>query len=255
MFQNFTMRRGIMLILLLQGALAGLMLLSQLEAHGITLVSPKGPDTLAPISPGDQVRRFTPRNPGNLDFTDEPTFALPETPGERLQFSEITDPDLGPLILLSGPIEDGDALRFRGFIAGLGGEIPPIALHSPGGLVKEAIAIGERVRQLNLNTLVLPGAYCFSSCPYILAGGVERIVSLRGAVGLHQHYYEAPGYLPAFLAVEDIQIGQGKTMEHLMAMGVAAEVMLHSLRTRPDEIYVLVEEELMESRLATSVWD
>ena len=40
-------------------------------------------------------------------------------------------------------------------------------------------------------------------------------------------------------------------MEFLIEMGVEPSVMLHSLNTPPDEIYVLVEEELIESRLAT----
>lgn len=45
-----------------------------------------------------------------------------------------------------------------------------------------------RVREVELTSAVLAGAMCVSSCPYILAGGEERIVSLRGIVGMHQHY-------------------------------------------------------------------
>jgi len=94
---------------------------------------------------------------------------------------------------------------------------------------------------------------CLSSCPYVIAGGVERRVSLAGAVGLHQHYYEAPGYMPVFFAVEDIQFSQGETMGYLIEMGIDPGVMVHGLKTPPNDIYVLVESELLESRMATEV--
>ena len=44
-------------------------------------------------------------------------------------------------------------------------------------------------------------------------------------------------------------------MAFLVEMGIDPVIMIHSLRTPPDEIYVLVEEELIDSRLATSVDD
>ena len=111
------------------------------------------------------------------------------------------------------------------------------------------------LRSQDAETAILPGMICASACPYMLAGGTKRRVSNRGAVGMHQHYYETPAYLPAFWAVEDIQHGQGQVMEFLIEMGVEPSVMLHSLNTPPDEIYVLVENELLDSRLATETMD
>jgi hypothetical protein len=61
--------------------------------------------------------------------------------------------------------------------------------------------------------------------------------------------------MPVFLAVEGIQRGQGRTMQHLIEMGVDPGVMIHSLTTPPNDIYVLVENELLESRMATEVTD
>ena len=46
---------------------------------------------------------------------------------------------------------------------------------------------------------------------------------------MHQHFYDTPGLLPAFLAVEQVQMGQGRTMEYLIEMGVDAALMLFSL--------------------------
>ncbi|WP_278246395.1 hypothetical protein [Cognatiyoonia sediminum] len=44
-------------------------------------------------------------------------------------------------------------------------------------------------------------------------------------------------------------------MQHLIDMGVNSELMLYSLNTPPEEIYILVEEELTETRIATQVLD
>ena len=85
----------------------------------------------------------------------------------------------------------------------------------------------------------------------MLAGGTNRRVSNRGAVGMHQHYCETPAYLPAIWAEEGIQQGQGQEMEFLIDMGVDPSIMLYSLNTPTDEICVLVEKELINSRLAT----
>ncbi|PUB10563.1 hypothetical protein [Yoonia sediminilitoris] len=67
-------------------------------------------------------------------------------------------------------------------------------MNSPGGIVDEALQIGKLIRDQGLETVILPSTACLSSCPYVLAGGVLRHVSLRGAVGLHQHYYDTRGY-------------------------------------------------------------
>ena len=59
--------------------------------------------------------------------------------------------------------------------------------------------------------------------------------------------------MPVFLAVENIQRGQGRTMAHLIEMGIDPGVMIHSLTTPPDDIYVLVEDELIASKMATQL--
>jgi hypothetical protein len=42
-------------------------------------------------------------------------------------------------------------------------------------------------------------------------------------------------------------------MAHLIEMGIDPGVMIHSLTTPPNDIYVLVEGELIESRMATQI--
>lgn len=251
----FTIRRGLRYALIAQVAVAVLVLLVDL---GDRLPTDLGGGTTnpltSPVLPGDQVRRHDP-NRAHPTFTgpsEAPTITLPEDLPARLNFSLQTEEAQGPLIVAAGPIEPGDADRFDAFLASLA-EVPgQVALHSPGGNVDEALDIGRRLRARELSTTILPGTICLSACPYILAAGVERAVSLRGSVGLHQHYYETPGYMPAFLAVEDIQRSQGRTMEYLIEMGIDPGVMRFGLSTAPEDIYVLVEAELIDSRMATA---
>ena len=160
---------------------------------------------------------------------------------------------IGKVLLISGQIEEGDSVRFENYLSDMQTVPDLIALHSPGGMVFEALSIGRTIRDQELSTSVLTGAFCMSSCPYVLAGGVERSVSLNGVVGLHQHYYEQPRYMPVVFAIEEIQAGQGETMEYLIEMGVDSSLMLYSLKTPPDQIYALVESELTETRIATEI--
>lgn len=255
--RDMTIRRGLILILVAQCVMAALLVVSDIDSRWIRRLSP-GPDVPnEPISPGDQVRRYEPRapNPTYTDPSSLPDMELPTDVPARLEFGMQDAGDHGAVLLIGGAIESGDAGRFAAYLASSGDLSVPVALNSPGGVVDEALEIGRMLRAEEAETVILPGMICASACPYMLAGGIDRRVSKRGVVGMHQHYYETPAYLPAFWAVENVQHGQGQVMEFLIEMGVNSSVMLHSLNTPPDEIYVLVEEELLESRLATETTD
>ncbi|MAB16290.1 MAG: hypothetical protein CMN07_03825, partial [Roseobacter sp.] len=83
-----------------------------------------------------------------------------------------------------------------------------------------------------------------SACPYLLAAGTSRTIPEDASVGVHQHFFGENTLLPTFLAVEDIQRGQGEVMEYLDQMGIDPLVMRHALATPSDEIYLLLPEEL-----------
>jgi len=240
---------GLKYALLLQGAIAGVLIITDIGSRWRFSAGSDEPAIDTPVSPGDQVRRYDPSHP-RPNYTD---IDLPKDIPPRLEFTIREESEDGGLMIMQGQIADGDAARFEVFLSSL--EEPPvgIAIDSPGGIVDEAIQIGTKIRDQGLDTRILPGTACLSSCPYVVAGGVERSISLTGVVGLHQHYYETPGYMPAFLAVEDIQRSQGETMGYLIEMGIDPGVMIHSLSTPPNDIYVLVESELIESRMATEV--
>jgi hypothetical protein len=253
--RGLTIGRGLRLILGLQAVIAVLLIVTDIGARWRFDLSFDDAAPVGPISPGDQVRRYDPTrttpqyaNPGN-----RPTFDLPSDLPRRLEFTLQEDPEFGTLLMMNGAIEIGDADRFEAYLASLTETPELIAINSPGGIVDEALAVGRVIRAQDFHTTILPGTACLSSCPYVLAAGVERRVSLSGAVGLHQHYYETPGYMPVFLAVEDIQRSQGETMAYLIEMGVDPGVMVYGLNTPPNDIYVLVENELLESGLATEL--
>ena len=224
--------------------------ISALPRFGPALDVPSGP-----VAPGDQVRRFEPRR----DAPQAPVplgpqaVPLPDGMPERLT-AERRMLDGRDVLLLFGAIEEGDAERI---IATLDAEGDPdlIALHSPGGIVQEALTLGREVRARGIDTAVLSGAICMSACPFLFASGVAREASRGGAIGLHQIYYETPALIPVVFAVEDIQRGNADLMTHLIDMGVETEVMVHALSTPPEGIYVLVAEQLLDSRLATVLTD
>jgi hypothetical protein len=248
-------KKALRTVLLAQIAMAGSLVAMDAFGNIATRLPNRVEHPAAPVSPGDQRRHYrTDRpDPALVILEDEPELPLPQEFSSRLTFSNITVQGIGNVLLLSGQIENGDASRLDSFLSETEKMPDVVALHSPGGLVFEALRIGRTLRGRGLKTAVLSGAFCMSSCPYILAGGVERIVSLNAIVGMHQHYYEQPKYIPAVFAVEDIQTGQGATMEYLIEMGIDPSLMLYSLKTPPEEIYALVESELVETRIATKI--
>lgn len=218
----------------------------------LPMFQPVAPALDQPIAPGDQTRRFAParlpflpgrRNPG-IDTSGQPS---------RLFLEVLEDGRLR----MSGSIAEGDAGRFDEWLAEQAAQDVPlpeqVVLHSSGGSVGQALAIGRALRMAGMNSGVASGDFCLSACPYMLMGGVERVVSRDAKVGVHQHYYGETSYLPAFLAVEDIQRSQAGVLLYLDEMGVDPLMMAAAMATPPQDIYVMVAEELTDWAVATEV--
>lgn len=207
-------------------------------------LAPNAPKLTKPVAPGDQRRRYDPRQVPQRPGTDLPdTGDMPS----RLLFETTDD-----VLRLSGAIAPGDADRLDKWLED--NEMPTrVSLHSTGGSVTDALAIGERLRLEEAMTEIAQGDVCLSACPYMLAAGIERRVHVDGFVGVHQHYFGESEMLPAFLAVDNIQRGQAEVVDYLDKMGIDLRLMRHSLATPPDEIYILVAEELTDYKLATEI--
>lgn len=210
----------------------------------------RAPGMEQPVRPGDQTRRY---EPGALP--ERPNTPFPRTGDmpERLTLEEVELAGRSVLRMV-GTVAPGDGARIPDLLAeriAARDPAPTLALHSPGGSVNDALEIGRAIRALDLATRVTAGGVCLSACPYILAGGTRRSVSPDGSVGVHQHAFGESTVLPAFLAVEDVQRGQGRVMEYLAEMGVDPLLMRHALATPPDSIYLLLPEELDRYRLSS----
>ena len=241
--------RGVMrLILGLQVAIALLLIAGDMGAALPNLLSPSRQPALdTPIEPGDQTRRFTPSprpmQPGTLPY------GIPADMTSRLLF-EPREIYGDPGLVISGTIREGDAARFADALAS-NPDTARIALHSPGGSVRDALQIGRAIRDAGLHTQLTGSTVCLSACPYILMGGTTRTVADQASVGVHQHYFGENTILPAFIAVESIQRGQGEVMSFLQDMGIDLRAMQPALLTPPDEIYVYLPGELQEYRIVT----
>lgn len=245
-------RKTIRWILWIQLGLAGVLIGSDLSRILPDLAAPsRAPSLTEPLRPGDQTRRYA---PGDIAPRQGPPGARPvpvtDDMPSRLLFEATTWEDR-PTVTVTGSIETGDAERFDEFLRTQVTMPELVYLNSPGGSVQEALAIGRTLRGLGAETRMTEADVCLSACPYILAGGALRIVEDGAMVGVHQHYFGENVALPAFLAVEDIQRGQGEVMAYLDEMGIDPLLMQPALMTPPSEIYLLTAEELERYGLVT----
>jgi hypothetical protein len=244
-------RRAILAILGFQIGMAVVLAGSDLIGALPDLLAPSRQPALdLPVRPGDQTRRYRPADlparPVDEDRAPARRITVPD-PGEmpaRLRFETLA----GDAALVTGQIAPGDAARFADWLEGQTG-LARLRLHSPGGSVTDALEIGAAIRDAGLATTMAAGDICLSACPYMFVGGVSRAADPAAMIGVHQHYFGENTVLPAFLAVEDVQRGQAAVLRHLVEMGIDPRLMEHALQTPPDEIYLLVAEELEDYRL------
>ena len=168
-------------------------------------------------------------------------------------------------------------------VESLGGRRLPILIHSPGGSVADAMAMGELIRAKGLavavaRTLITNcperaprcpsgpgramtgGAMCASACVLVLAGGVERLVGPAPRVGVHQittlvKETEGSAHLTSTRKIYE-QAGVDEAVTHyLTAMGVGDPVMALMRKTPAASIRWLSLADLRASGLATRALD
>ena len=206
-----------------------------LSPSRLPFTGPDAPRLSDPVRPGDQRRLYRPDR-------DRPATSPLRDPGAMPERLVLTRTD--GAFRLEGTIEPGDADRIIAQIEDMPDTPDSLILQSPGGSVDDALRLGRFLRERGIGTRMLAGEFCHSACPYVLAAGAERDIHREASVGVHQHAFGKNTLLPAFLAVEDIQRGQGEVMRYLDAMGIDPLVMIHALTTPADEIYILLPEEL-----------
>ena len=88
---------------------------------------------------------------------------------DRKMAFELAD---GGRLLAIGTIVPGTADRFAEEVQRRGARIKTVVLYSPGGSVRDAIAMGRLIRDKKYTTEVEEGRYCASACPLVFAGGI-----------------------------------------------------------------------------------
>ena len=182
-----------------------------------------------------------------------------------------------------GRIEPGTAKAFADAIANLKGRRLPILVHSPGGSVADAGAMGELIRAKGLavavartlivncpeaapkcpdgpGTAITGGATCASACVLVLAGGVERLAAPSALIGVHQittvvSETEGLAHLKSTRRIYEQQGVDAAVEAYLAAMGVGEPVMTLMRKTWAASIRWLSLPELRDSHLVTLALD
>ena len=182
-----------------------------------------------------------------------------------------------------GRIEPGSAKAFADAIANLKGRRLPILIHSPGGSVADAGAMGELIRAKGLavavartlitncpeaspkcpdgpGTAITGGATCASACVLVLAGGVERLAAPSARIGVHQittvvSETEGLAHLKSTRKIYEQQGVDAAVEAYFVAMGVGEPVMTLMRKTYAASIRWLSPAELKDAHLSTLALD
>ena len=130
------------------------------------------------------------------------TFSLVE--GE----ADACGPGCSRWIAAEGAILAATPMAFAEVAQVLGGEKPPVLIHSDGGVVDATMALGRLVRRAGLATIVartdrsgprpapaLDGA-CHGACLYLLLAGTERAVAPGAVVSIQPLAFPGPAADP-----------------------------------------------------------
>lgn len=157
-------------------------------------------------------------------------------------------------LIAVGTIEPGTAEAFTAEIAKRGDYVKTIVLHSPGGSVVDALAMGRLIRLRRFATEVESGSYCASSCPLVFAGGIERRAGEKAAIGVHQVFAMPKGTSATGGLADGMDNAQRISAEcqrYLRDMGIDLEVWVHAMETPKEQLYYFKADELTKLKLAT----
>jgi len=165
-----------------------------------------------------------------IETTGESTFYRLKNNGEVLQ--------------VLGKIEQGFAARLRAAIEA-NPRVRIIALGSGGGLVSEALEAGWYIRFRGLETTLWNN--CFSACPLVFLGGVERSIwSPYPFLGFHKIYTES-GAVPLTSPVYQ------EISEYVRQMGASPQFVLGKMfSAEPSQMSVVRDtRDLCDNKIAT----
>lgn len=228
----------------------------------------------------------------------------------RVRSAVVCEPICAEWLSVEGRIDATGPKRLRTAIKELQGRRLPIVLQSVGGDVEAAMTMGKMIREAGLpvyiggtilsgcingnlrcnngtkvdNTPIgIPyavGAVCFSACPILMAGGVERKSSDWALVGVHQVTTSIRKVLVQYKVQYRIVHGKKKVISekeigrksmgvdyttemrpafrkkldiYWKNMGVSPQVTNLMLGTKPQDIHVINPNDLLDLKLASGL--
>lgn len=202
---------------------------------------------------------------------------VPSTPPRSRMTFEVLDTagicDDCLVVQGKGRIVDTTGSDFWGFIArNKMKKTIVLALHSPGGMMQDAMTVSSAIRKLNARTVVglavrkknaveiAPGV-CLSACLMMFVGGTQRAVPPGSEFGVH-------AWMPSSLvdpktgedrkprkldrqAVQAFHAANARYMGHLDRMGVDLRIMVRVLQTPFERMTRLNAQELKDFKVVT----
>jgi hypothetical protein len=158
-------------------------------------------------------------------------------------------------LMATGTIMFGTAKDFTDEVAKHGSYVKTVVLQSPGGSVRDALAMGRLIRDKKFGTEVESARYCASSCPLVFAGGVARRAGSNAAIGVHEVAAAAGESLSAAASMAEAQQISATCQQYLRDMGIDSEVWIRAMETPREELYYFQPAELLDLKLATAMDD
>lgn len=190
-------------------------------------------------------------------------------PATALEFQELRREGRTAL-LLKGEFKKGDTGRVAKYLS-QNSNTQEILFHSPGGLLKEGIQIGQDIRRRSLLTRIPTKASCVSACVWAFLGGIIRIVDKDAKVGVHMatlifneeligHYktkldrrskqdIDVPLRLIMAMTEKAAAKAAAIKAEHLVKMGVSLKLLAPGLNTNQWDVYWLNRVELRDMNI------
>lgn len=125
-----------------------------------------------------------------------------------------------------------------------------VVLDSHGGNLVRSLELGGLFRKMGLATTVRAGGRCASACAYAYLGGVERTMPAGARLGVHQ--VSGPADRSWALSASQSQWLMSLVAVHLGRMGVEMEVLTLALRTEPQDMRWLSQDELVRYAVVTT---
>ena len=129
------------------------------------------------------------------------------------------------VLVMTGVIGPGSYQKFRRLVSRSKPDL--VVLDGPGGVLGEALRIGQEVRRRGLSTVVIDNSHCASACAVVFLSGRKKYMGKGAAVGLHA---------ASSLDGRESREGTGIMAHYLSSVGVPRGIVRNMSKTAPSQI-------------------